>query len=195
MLSSSQCACAQLLCMDAAGIAFCTTAVESSDNAGQKHTWGGLLSWLFMASVCNILICTPAHKSAACCSVQHFHSHTICLLVAAATIHSFIVTPDLQLLSTMMSFNVVEQPELELPVLCCAGPPLLFCPFQIVWKVEVGVCQSHGHIQACAECPQGTFLMSSGCAGYKQGANPAYTPAVSTAQCSSLPLWSPATCL
>lgn len=65
-------------------------------------------------------------------------------------------------------------------VLCYAGPPLLFCPFQVVWKVEVGICQSHGHIQAAAECPQGTFILNSACAGYKQGGNPAYTPAVST---------------
>lgn len=59
-----------------------------------------------------------------------------------------------------------------------AGPPLLFCPFQVVWKVTVGVCSTQGHIQTVAECPTGTFLMSSACAGYKKGCTPPQSPAV-----------------
>ena len=59
-----------------------------------------------------------------------------------------------------------------------AGPPLLFCPFPVVWKVTVGVCSTHGHIQTVAECPAGSFLMSSSCAGYKKGCTPPHSPAV-----------------
>jgi hypothetical protein len=60
-----------------------------------------------------------------------------------------------------------------------AGPPLLFCPFQVQWKVAVGTCSEGGHATAVAHCPDDTFLMSSACAGYEKGSNPGTSPAVS----------------
>lgn len=64
-----------------------------------------------------------------------------------------------------------------------AGPPLLFCPFNVVWKVAVGVCKSDDHISATATCPHGTFLMSSGCAGYTKGCKPGRSPPVRWLPC------------
>jgi hypothetical protein len=64
-----------------------------------------------------------------------------------------------------------------------AGPPLLFCPFNVVWKVAVGVCKSDDHISATATCPHGTFLMSSGCAGYTKGCKPGHSPPVRVGFC------------
>jgi hypothetical protein len=68
-----------------------------------------------------------------------------------------------------------------------AGPPLLFCPFQVVWKVSVGVCSSHGHMRTVAECPHGTFLMTSACAGYKKGCKPPDAEAVSRPRAQAEP--------
>jgi hypothetical protein len=59
-----------------------------------------------------------------------------------------------------------------------AGPPLLFCPYQVQWKLAVGTCASDGYATATAHCPHGTFLMSSACAGYAKGSKPPDAPAV-----------------
>lgn len=58
-----------------------------------------------------------------------------------------------------------------------AGPPLLFCPYRVIYVSKISLCtEAHGYISAIAACPYGTYLISGACSGYAAGTNATVDP-------------------